>query len=87
MKGVFKYSHSLEKVQGIIAPLLKMVVSSMVAKAKLSSPEFRQTEITKEIRESINYKRAMNVVFFTTMDETYNAVLKGKPVQMDAYKL
>ena len=55
MKGVLKYSHSLEKVQGIIAPLLKMVVSSMVAKAKLSSPEFRQTEITKEIRESINY--------------------------------
>ena len=29
----------------------------------------------------------MNVVFFTRMDETYNAVLKGKPVQMDAYKL
>ena len=29
----------------------------------------------------------MNVVFFTTMDETYNAVLKGKLVQLDAYKL
>ena len=29
----------------------------------------------------------MNVVFFTPMDETYDAVLKGKLVQLDAYKL
>ena len=37
LKGTLNYSHSLEKVQGIIACLLKMMFSKQVAKSKLSS--------------------------------------------------
>ena len=39
LKGTLNYSHSLEKVHEIIVRLIKIMFSSMVAKAKLSSPE------------------------------------------------
>ena len=53
-KGVVNYSHNLEKVQGIIVCLLQMMVSDQVVKAKLSSPELRHAEISKEILELVN---------------------------------
>jgi hypothetical protein len=77
LRGILDYSHSLSKVKGIVARVIKMSLSGKEVRQKYT-PEQRDHEARKEMLSAMDYERATNLIYFLAMKQTDKAVKEGR---------